>query len=161
MRMAQQVFLAAALAVPTLLQAQASDSIHLGDRLRVRIAATRGNTAVFIGNAASISPDTLVLDIPGGKGSITLARAAISEVAIANGRESRFSSLPRTFPLLVGPLLIAATPPPRNGPHANGLRNLQYALIGFSALPVLMHLSRTPPERWQPVYSWLDARPAR
>src|SRR6185503_5381415 len=91
MRMVHQVFLAAVMTVPTLLQWQASDSIRIGDRVRVRVAATQGNTGVFIGNVASISPDTLFIDIPGGKGTITLARAAISEVSIANGRESHFA----------------------------------------------------------------------
>jgi hypothetical protein len=160
MRIVHQLFLAVTLAVPAVLRAQASDSIHIGDRVRVRIAATHGNTGVFIGNIASILPDTLVLDIPGGKGTITLARAAISEVAVAEGRESHFANLPRILPALIAPVLIASTPV-RDGPHANGFRNRRYLLVALSALPLIVHFRRTPPERWQPVYSWLDARPAR
>jgi hypothetical protein len=161
MRVIRQLVLAAFVALPTLLQSQAPDSIHIGDRVRVRIAATHGNTGVFIGNVASISPDTLFIDIPGGKGTITLARAAISEVAIANGRESHFANLPRMAPALVAPLLIATMPPIHDGPHANRLRNQRYIFLGLTSLPLILHFRRTPPERWQPVYSWLDARPPR
>src|SRR5215212_6031951 len=119
---------------PLLLAAQVSDSLHVGDRVRVRVAATRGNTNLFVGNIASISPDTLVVDIPGGKGTIILPRAAIAEVAIGNGRESRLANLPRMAPLLVGPLMLATLPPPR-GPHSNAFRNQRYILVALTAFP--------------------------
>jgi preprotein translocase subunit YajC len=157
----RRAFLAALIAAPSLLQSQAADSLQLGDRVRVRVAATRGNTNLFVGNVASISPDTLVIDIPGGKGTITVARAAISEVAISNGRESRFTNLPRALPALAGTFLIATAPSIHNGPHANALRNQRYVLMGLSAIPLILHFRRTPAEHWEPVYSWLDARPAR
>jgi len=161
MRVIRQVFLAALVSAPQLLEAQISDSLHVGDRVRVRVAATRGNTNLFIGNVASISPDTLVVDIPGGKGTITLARAAISEVAVSNGRESRFTNLPRALPVLAGTFLIATAPPIHDGPHANALRTQRHVLMGLSAILPIMHFRRTPGERWQPVHSWLDARPTR
>ena len=58
--------------------AQFRDTLQVGDRVRVRVAATRGTTNLFVGNLASLSPDTLVIDIPGGKGTITLPRAAVA-----------------------------------------------------------------------------------
>jgi hypothetical protein len=156
MRVIRQVFLAALVSAPLLVEAQISDSLRAGDRVRVRIAATRGNTNLFVGNVAAISPDTLVVDIPGGKGTITLPRAAISEVAVSSGRGSRFAN-PALLPGLVAPLLIASTPT-IHGPHANAFRNRRYVLVGLSALPLLLHFRRTPAEHWEPVYSWLDAR---
>ena len=158
MRVTHRVFLAALVSAPQLLGAQISDSVRVGDRVRVRVAATRGNTNLFVGNVATISPETLVVDIPGGKGTITLARAAISEVAVSNGRESRFANLSRLLPAAVVPVTIATMPTIHDGPHANGFRNRRYVLLGLSALPLLMHFRRTPAEHWEPVYSWLDAR---
>jgi hypothetical protein len=155
------VFLAAVAGVTQLLGAQTPDSLHAGDRVRVRVAATRGNTNLFVGNVASISPETLVVDIPGGKGQVTLPRAAISEVAITDGRESRLLALPQMLPFLVGPALLATTPTIKNVPHANGLRNWRYVLIGVSSLPLILHFRRTPAERWRPVYSWLEGRQLR
>jgi len=161
MRAIRHVFLAALVSAPQLLEAQISDSLHLGDRVRVRVAATRGNTNLFIGTVASISPETLVVDIPGGKGTITLARAAISEVAVSIGRESRFANLSRLMPAAVGPVLIATMPTINEGPHSNAFRNRRYVLLGLSAIPLLLQFRRTPAEHWEPVYSWLDARRER
>jgi len=161
MRVIRQVFLAALAGVTHLLGAQTPDSLHAGDRVRVRVAATRGNTNLFVGNVASISPETLVVDIPGGKGTITLPRAAISEVAITDGRESRLANLPQILPFLVSPVLLASAPTIEHGPHANGLRNWRYVLIGVSSLPMMLHFRRTPAERWRPVYSWLEGRQLR
>ena len=104
MRFSRSIVLAAMIASPLTVHSQAADSLRVGERVRVRVAATRGPN-MFVGEVASISPDTLVMSIPGGKGSITLPRLAISEVALSDGRQSR-----------------------------------------------------TPPERWRPVYNWLDRR---
>jgi hypothetical protein len=161
MRVIRHVFLAALVSAPQLLQAQISDSLHVGDRVRVRVAATRGNTNLFVGNVASISPETLVVDIPGGKGTITLARAAISEVAVSNGHESRLANLSSLLPAAVAPVMIATMPTIYDGPHATAFRNRRYVLIGLTALPFLLRFRRTPAEHWEPVYSWLDARRER
>src|SRR3954469_11590665 len=107
MRMSHLVLFAAVVALPPLLEAQAPDSLHVGDRVRVRVAATRGYSNLFIGNVASISPDTLVVDIPGNKGTIILPRAGIAEVAVASGRESRFVNLPHLLPLVAPGVLLA------------------------------------------------------
>src|SRR5215212_9893442 len=97
--------LAAALTLPALLPAQVSDTLHVGERVRVNVAASRSYTNVFVGNIASMSPDTLVLELPGYKGRILLPRLAIGEIAVTNGRESRFRRLRLIAPLLVTPLL--------------------------------------------------------
>jgi hypothetical protein len=157
----RRAFLAALIGGPSLLQSQAPDSLHLGDRVRVRVAATRGNINLFVGNIATISPETLVVDIPGGKGTITLPRAAISEVAVSNGRESRFANLSRVLPAAVPTVLIATMPTIHSGPHANAFRNGRYVLVGLSALPLIVHFWRTPAEHWEPVFTWLDARRER
>jgi hypothetical protein len=101
MRSMRLVVAAALMSLPTLpslFEAQVVDSLVIGDRVRVRVAATRGTTNLFIGNVASLARDTLTLSIPGGKGAIILQRAAVSEVAIENGRESRLAILPRVAP---------------------------------------------------------------
>jgi hypothetical protein len=160
MRFLRLVAFATLSALPSLLTGQVMDSLRVGDRVRVRVASTRGNTNLFVGNVASLSSDTLVVDIPGGKGTIILPRAAIAEVAIGNGRESRFANLPRMAPLLVLPVMLATGPSYHSGPHANALRNQRYILAALTALPVISVFTRTPPERWEPVYSWLDGRRA-
>jgi hypothetical protein len=161
MRVIRQVFLAAVAGVTQLLGAQTPDSLHAGDRVRVRVAATRGNTNLFVGNVASISPETLVVDIPGGKATTTLPRAAISEVAITEGRESRFANVPRALPFLFGPSLLSTTPSTAPGPHASAYRNRRFALNALSSLPLIMQFRRTPAEQWRPVYSWLEGRQLR
>src|SRR4051812_9141208 len=158
MRLLRWIVAASAVALPSLVVSQAPDSLHVGDRVRVRVAATRGNTNLFVGNVASLTPDTLIVDIPGGKGSIILPRAAIFEIAIGNGRESRWANLPRVAPFLFAPIMLATAPTIYHGSHANALRNQRYALVALTSLPVIFQLRRTPPERWQPVYSWLDRR---
>jgi hypothetical protein len=127
----------------------------IGQRIRVQIATNRGNTGVFIGNLAQISPETLVVEIPGGKGRTILPRAAIAEVAVADGRESRLKNLPVLTPLLAGPVMLATLPPPP-GPHHNAFRNQRLVLLGMTALGIGRVIARTPGERWRPVYSWLD-----
>src|SRR5437763_994653 len=87
------LFAAAAL-VPLTLAAQTSDSLRVGDRIRVTVAASRGNTNVFIGTLDRLSPDTLVVAIPGGKGSVILPRLAISEISKSAGHESRWAVTP-------------------------------------------------------------------
>jgi hypothetical protein len=156
MRLLRAVVLAA-VSFPPALQAQASDSLHIGDRVRVTVAATRGNTNVFMGSIDRLSPDTMVIAIPGGKGSVILPRLAIAEVSISDGRESRLANVPRVLPLLMPAALFATLPTPKTG-HWVPLRNERYMLIGLSLSAVTSRLARTPAERWTPVYNWLERR---
>jgi hypothetical protein len=145
-------------ALPIALRAQTGDSLNVGDRVRVRVAATRGtNTNVFVGNIAGISAETLVVAIPGDKGSITMPRSAIAEVALSRGHQSYFSNLSRVAPLIAfsAPLLFL---PPLRGPHTNALNNQRYLLIGLQGFTIGHALMRRPAERWVPAYTWLEHR---
>jgi hypothetical protein len=153
----RRAVLFAAVVFPSTLLAQQSDSLRMGDRVRVTVAATRGNTNVFIGNVDRVTPDTLFIGLPGGKGLITLPRLAVSEVSISDGRESRWSNLPRVAPLLVPTAMILSMPTPKT-PHWAGLRNQRYALVGLSIGLASMRIAKTQPERWKPVYGWLHQR---
>lgn len=155
MRIAR-VLAAALVAFPLVARAQATDSIVLGERVRVVVAATRGDRNLFIGKVEALSRDTLTLAIPGGKGTIILPRASISEVARSDGRESHFRNLPTALPSLVLTAMIVALPTPSSGVHANALRNERYVLLGVNGFFIARMLGRTPPERWRPLYSWLD-----
>jgi hypothetical protein len=146
-----------ALTTPTIASGQTSDSLNLGERVRVRVAATRGYTNLFFGSISALSADTLILDIPGGKGTIILPRVAISEVAKTAGRESRFRNLPRTLPLIASTVMFA-TLPTLHGPHSNALNNQRYVLVALSALPLVSMFMRTPPEHWEPTTRWLEGR---
>ena len=157
MRIATAVFVA--LALPSLLLAQGADSLSVGERVRVRLSASRNYSNVFIGNIASLSPDTLVLEIPGNRGTIVLPRLAIAEIAIPNGRESRFARLPILAPLIAAPVLLATTSA-SSAARATGTRNRGYFMAAAMTLPVISIFTRTPAERWQPVYGWLDGRRA-
>jgi hypothetical protein len=138
-------------------KAQFRDTLQVGDRVRVRVAATRGTTNLFVGNLASVSPETLVVEIPGGKGSIILPRAAVAEVALSQGNESRWRRVPATLPYVVPAYVFATLPAPR-GEHANGVRNLQYLFGALSVLQVASIVGRSPREKWEPVYRWLERR---
>ena len=152
------VFTLLALTMPATTFGQTSDSLSVGERVRVRVAATRGYTNLFFGNISSLSTDTLILDIPGGKGTIILPRVAISEVAKTAGRESRFRNLPMALPLIASTAMLAALPPLHGGPHSNALNNQRYVLIGLSAVPLISMFMRTPPEHWEPTTRWLEGR---
>jgi hypothetical protein len=132
-----------------------TDSIQLGERVRVRIAETRGNRNLFIGNVTALSRDTLTLGISGGKGTIILPRAAVAEVAVPDGHESRWRMMPFIAPLLYVAALTATTPPPP-GPHLQRARNQRYALLAVDGLLIGAYLLRPMPERWRPRYSWLE-----
>jgi hypothetical protein len=134
--------------------AQLRDTLQVGARVRVRVVATRGATNLFVGNLASVSPDTLVIDIPGGKGTIILPRSAISEVAVSQGDESRLTNVSRALPLAYGPVFLATTASSLHG----RFRNRQYVLAALSTLPFLSFVARKPPERWEPMYHWLEGR---
>jgi hypothetical protein len=137
--------------------AQFHDTLQVGDRVRVRVAATRGTTNLFVGNLSSISADTLVIDIPGGKGKITLPRAAVAEVALSQGNESRWRRLPEALPFALPAYVLATLPSPR-GEHANGVRNRQYLFGALSVLQMGAIFGRSPREKWEPVYRWLEGR---
>ena len=154
MRIAR-VLAVALIAFPFVARAQASDSVVLGERVRVRVAATRGDRNLFIGNVAALSRDTLTLAIPGGKGTIILPRASIGEIARSDGRESHFRNLPMLLPMLVPTVLLVSVPTPP-GAHSNAFRNQRYLLLGLGGISMARMLGRTPPERWRPLNSWLD-----
>jgi hypothetical protein len=158
MRLIRLALLVSVFALPSVATAQAMDTLAVGERVRVRVAATRGYTNLFFGSISAISADTLVLDIPGGKGTIILPRVAISEVAKTAGRESRFRNLPMALPLIASTALLAALPPLHGGPHANALNNQRYVLIAISTLPLVSMFMRTPPEHWEPTTRWLEGR---
>jgi hypothetical protein len=98
----------------------------------------------------------LTLSLPGGKGTVILPRASISEIARSDGRESRLTNIPKVAPMLLPTTLILALPIPRSWPHANAMRNQRYLLLGAQGLLIGSILRRTPPERWRPLYSWLE-----
>ena len=138
-------------------KAQFRDTLQVGDRVRVRVAATRGSTNLFVGNLSSVSADTLVIDIPGGQGRVTLPRTAISEVAVSQGDGSHLRNLPGAMLFAVpGTFLATASPPP--GPHENAHRNLRVGLTALYALGTIVVLGRRPPEKWEPMYRWLEGR---
>jgi hypothetical protein len=58
--------------------------------------------------------------------------------------------------MLVSTVMIASLPAPRDGPHSNAFRNSRYMLLGLQGFFIASILGRTPPERWRPLYSWLD-----
>ena len=147
--------LAAAVVVPPDARAQAGDSLIIGDRVRVQVAANRGYTGVFIGNVAEISTETLVVEVPGGKARTTFPRAAIAEVAISDGRESRLNNVPKSVPFFALPIMIAVLPN-SSGSHHVAIRNQRIALIGLHVVTLGQLMWKSPPERWRPVYSWLD-----
>ena len=140
--------------------AQVRDTLQVGDRVRVRVAATRGTANLFVGNLSSLTPDTLVIDIPGGKGSIILPRAAVAEVALSQGNVSRWKRAVGILPFMAPAVTIATLNPPA-GPHHNANRNRQIFMGVVMALPFVSVMSRQPTERWEPVYRWLEGMPSR
>lgn len=144
---------AAFLALPIVAAAQVGDTLQIGERVRVRVASTRGNTNLFTGNIASISPDTLILAIPGGKGTIVLPRASISEVAKSDGHVSRWVRLPIVAPLVVSSALITST---LTKTSSRDLQTRGTLILGLNAALIGRYLSHPAPERWRPVESWLN-----
>jgi len=142
----------------SLAKAQFRDTLQVGDRVRVRVAATRGTTNLFVGNLESVYQDTLVIGIPGGKGSIILVRAAIAEVSLSQGNESRLRRVPNALPFVIPGLLIATLPPPP-GPHHNAFQNQRYILGALATLPIIGSVMQRPREKWEPVYHWLEGKP--
>lgn len=143
-------------AVPSPSPAQANDSLNVGQRIRVQIAASPGNTSVFIGNLAALASDTLVVSIPGGKGRVVVPRASISSVSVSAGHASRFTNLPGVVLIAAAPAFLMTAPLP-TGPHHNALRNQRIALIGIEGAMLWRFLARAPSvEHWRPVTSWLD-----
>jgi hypothetical protein len=149
---------AAALSLPSVVAAQVHDTLTVGGRVRVRVGEARGYTNEFIGRLAALSPDTLTLEIPRDKGTMMIARSAITEIAVPNGRESRWTNLGLAAPLLAGPILLA-TAPVLSGPHSNAQRVRNIATAGLLlTYPIAAMLRRPTRERWEPVYHWLDAK---
>jgi hypothetical protein len=149
---------AAALSLPTLIAAQIHDTLAVGDRVRVRVGEARGYTNEFIGRVGALSPDTLMLEIPRGQGRLIFPRSAISEVAVASGRESRWTNVGMAVPLVVPPVMLATLPTPP-GSHATSFRNRKFVMAAaLLAVPITAVLSHRPREHWEPVYRWLDAK---
>lgn len=157
MRMLAAV-VAAALSIPSILAAQVHDTLVVGDRVRVRVGEARGYTNVFIGRLAAISHDTITLEIPRDKGTMVFARSAISEIAVPNGRESRWGNVALVAPLFALPIAFATTTLSAV-PHSKGYRTRQIILsAALLAPPIAAALRHRPAERWDPVYRWLDAK---
>jgi hypothetical protein len=148
-----RILAAALLLFPTLAAGQGTDTLRLGERVRVRVASTRQNVNLFVGNVSAISPDTLILALPGGKGTVILPRASISEVAKSEGNESRWRNLPRVAPLA---LITAATIPLVTQTRSRQVRFQGAALIGLNVSMIAARLGRKPPERWTPLDTWLN-----
>ena len=149
-----RIFAAGALLVlPLVAAAQVSDTLQLGERVRVRVASTRRNTDVFTGKIASISPDTLVLAIPGGKGTIILPRASINEVAKSDGHVSRWVRLPIIAPLVISSGMIIST---LTRSRSHDVQTRGTLILGLNAAIIGRYLSHPAPERWRPVESWLN-----
>ena len=148
-----RILAAVFLFVPALVSAQGNDTLQLGERVRVRVASTKGNTNLFTGNILSVSPDTLVLGIPGGKGTIILPRASINEVAKSDGRESRWKKAPLYAPMIFSSALVAST---LTQTHSGSIRTSGVLLLGVNASLLVRYVGRTPPERWRPVETWLN-----
>ena len=149
----------AALSIPSIVTAQVHDTLVVGDRVRVRVGEARGYTNVFIGRLAAISHDTITLEIPRDKGTMLFARSAISEIAVPNGRESRWTNVAAVAPLFAVPIVYAATTLSSSTPHSSGFRTRQIVLsAALFATPIAAVFRHRPAERWEPVYRWLDAR---
>jgi hypothetical protein len=149
---------AAALFVPSLVAAQVHDSLVVGDRIRVRVGEVRGYTNEFIGRLAAISHDTLTLEIPREKGTMVFPRTGISEIAISNGRESRWTNFGLAAPMFIVPIVFA-TSPVVSGSQSSGARNRHLLMAGaLLTYPIAAMLRHQPKERWEPVYHWLDAK---
>jgi hypothetical protein len=158
MRMLAAVVLAA-LSIPPLAAAQVHDTLIVGDRVRIRVGEARGYTNVFIGRLAAISHDTVILEIPHDKGTMIFARSAISEIAVPNGRESRWGNVAMVAPLFALPIAFATTTLTSSAPHSKGYRARQIVLsAALLATPIAAVFRHRPAERWDPLYRWLDAR---
>ena len=150
---------AAALSIPSILAAQVHDTLVVGDRVRVRVGEAHGYTNVFIGRLAAISHDTITLEIPRDKGTMVFGRSAISEIAVPNGRESRWTNVATVAPLFAVPIVFATTTLSSSTPHSSRFRTQQIVLTAaLLATPIAAVFRHRPAERWDPVYRWLDAR---
>jgi hypothetical protein len=150
---------AAALSLPSIVAAQVQDTLVVGDRIRVRVGEARGYTNVFIGRLTAISHDTLTLEIPRDKGTMIFVRSGISEVAVPNGRESRWAHIGLVAPMFAVPVVYATTTLSSHVPHSNGYRARQILLsAALLAAPIAAVLGHQPAEHWEPVYRWLDAK---
>jgi hypothetical protein len=147
------VAVALALTLPAAASSQ-SDTLAVGSRIRVSIAAPSGSPNVFIGNLERIDGDSLILGIPAGKGSIHLSRIAVGDIAVSDGRESRLRNAVRhSWIMLPGFISLATVPTTSHKtPHWAALRNTRYMLMASLAVPLFIP---TPPERWRRDLSWM------
>jgi hypothetical protein len=149
----------AALSIPSMVAAQVRDTLVVGDRVRVRVGEVRGYTNVFVGRVAALSHDTLTLEIPRDKGILLFARSAIAEIAVPNGRESKWGNVAMVAPLFAVPIALTTTILTSSAPHSKGYRTRGIVLsAALLATPIAAVLRHRPAERWDPVYRWLDAK---
>ena len=130
-----------------------TDSLHVGDRVRLRIG-TSGSGNSIIGNVKRIVPDTLELTLPGGRGTVTIPRLAIDEVAQSRGMESFRPGAMRALPL-VGLSLISI--PILARPHQSAESRAMGIGLALTQVPLFARLFQSQTrERWEPVSAWLN-----
>jgi hypothetical protein len=133
-----------------------SDTVRIGDRVRVRIVSAPGTVNVVTGNVASLSIDTLTVGLPGSRGTVVMPRLGIAQLAVSDGVQSRSSQLVRTAPFLMTlPFSVALATRPT---QSTNVRLLNYGFIAAESYAVARILSVPRLERWRSVTSWLDRR---
>jgi hypothetical protein len=146
----------AALAIGSVARAQNSDSLYVGDRVRVRSVSAPGTSSVFYGNISALSSDSLTLALDGRRGTVMLPRLGIAQIALSDGHESRLSkigiplllTIPAAFQIHLATQSSAPAP----------LRVGSVVLVAVNVRLLQKMFSRPPIERWRPVSAWLDNR---
>ena len=98
-------------AAPTLAQAQLSDRVQSGARVRVWIPEPwlqdggPWKRQQLRGTVAAVCPDTLHLTLPGTDGTIAVSRASIKRLDVSRGRPSRVAS---GFERAIGGAIVGA-----------------------------------------------------
>src|SRR5262249_25436835 len=134
------------------------DTIQVGDRVRVRVGTT-GSANTIIGNVKRIVADTLELSLPGGKGEITLPRAAIDEISESRGMESYRPLLRSPTPgpaLALSALSVARAVDLAGHAHSRSIRASSVLLAGLGVLRIVTVFHGERRERWEPVTAWLN-----
>jgi hypothetical protein len=136
--------------------AQGTDSLHVGDRVRVRVVSAPRTSNVITGNVAAISQDSLTVTLPGSRGTAVFPRLGIAQLGVSDGLESRMQQLAHATPLLLlAPVTVSLATRPT---PSSSLRSFNIGLVAIQAYVVTRLLSRPRLERWRTVTDWLDGR---